>query len=179
MKEKRIWKNGVLTIQKYTSEELARMEEDARRAKLEEASRPLTDSEILRLDMRQRVNTLPIDNATAGRMIDCFPTRAEFCGEGELIAAGTRIRDDNDSSVIWRANTDLWNTEENSPQYAPTLWERVEYRDGIRVAPQAFTSTNAAGMGEYMWFGSELWKSTMAGNSYQPTVENAPWERMT
>jgi len=175
MKEKRIWKNGVLTIQKYTPEELAQMEADARRARLEEASRPLTDSEILRIDMRRRGNSLNIDNATAGRMVDYFPTMSEVCKYNELIPAKTRIRDDYDPDIIWRATVDLWNMETNSPVNAPTLWERVAYKNGIRIAPETFTSTNAAELNEYMWFGEEIWKSNIAGNTYTPEQSPATW----
>lgn len=170
------WKNGMkYELPDLTAEQLAQMEEDRINAQIAVASRPMTDSEILRLNMRSRVNSMSIDNAAAGRMMDCFPAMSEVCAEGELIRAGTRIRDEEDGGVLWRANVDLWNMPQNSPSAAKTLWECIRYRDGIRVAPEVFTSTNAAGMGEYMWFGSALWQSGMAGNVYHPAQAPAVW----
>ena len=172
----RICENGI--YRDATAEELAQMEADERRYKLEEASRPLTDTEILRLDMRQRVNSLSIDNATAGRMIDCFPTRKEFCGEGELIPAKTRIRDDKDASVIWRNNVDLWNTDENSPENAPTLWDKTAYHNGIRIIPDEIPATLAWNMDELGWRDGHVYKSGMDGNVFTVTQEDA-WEQIT
>lgn len=161
-----------------TAEELAQWEADARHMQIEEASRPLTDSEILRIDMRQRVNSLTIDNQTAGRMIDYYPTMAEVCAEGELITALTRIRDDNDPSVIWRNNVDLWNTPENSPQNAPTLWDKIAYHNGIRIIPDTIPATLAWMNGEYGWRDGHVYKSGMDGNVYLPGTQGAPWELM-
>lgn len=172
----RVYENGV--YRDATPEELVKMEAEERRYKLEESSRPLTDSEILRLDMRQRVNSLTIDNATAGRMIDCFPTMKEVCAEGALIKALTRIRDDNDASVIWRNNVDVWNTEANSPANAPTLWDRIAYHDGIRIIPDTIPATLAWMNGEFGWRDGHVYKSGMDGNVYLPGTVGAIWEQM-
>lgn len=162
-----------------TAEELAQMEAESRRVKLEEASRPLTDSEILRIDMRQRVNSLTIDNQTAGRMIDCFPTMREVCAEGALIRALTRIRDDHDASVIWRNNVDIWNTPENSPENAPTLWDRIAYHNGIRIIPDVVPATLAWMNGELGWRDGHVYKSGMDGNVYLPGTVGALWEQLS
>lgn len=143
-----------------------------------EKSKPLTDSEILRLDMRRRVNSLTIDNQTAGRMTEYFPTRSEYCAEGALIPAGTRIRDDNDASVIWRSNVDLWNTDENSPKNAPTLWDRIAYHNGIRIIPDVIPATLAWKLDELGWRDGHVYKSGMDGNVYLPGTQGAPWELM-
>lgn len=173
---KRIYDNGI--YRDMTAEELAQMEAESRRASVEEVSRPLTDSEILRIDMRQRVNSLIIDNATAGRMIDYFPTMKEVCAEGELIRALTRIRDDKDASVIWRSNVDLWNTEANSPANAPTLWDRIAYHEGIRIIPDVIPATLAWMDGELGWRDGHVYKSGMDGNVYLPGTPGVPWELM-
>lgn len=170
----RIYENGI--YRDMTADELAQMEAESRRASLEEASRPLTDSEILRIDMRQRVNSLTIDNQTAGRMIDCFPTRKEVCAEGALIPTKTRIRDDKDASVIWRSNVDLWNTPENSPANAPTLWDKIAYHNGIRIIPDVIPATLAWMNGELGWRDGHVYKSGMDGNVYLPGTQGAPWE---
>lgn len=143
-----------------------------------ESTKPLTDTELLRLDMRQRVNSLTIDNQTAGRMIDYFPTRSEYCGEGELIPAGTRVRDDKDGAILWRSTVDLWNTEENIPENAPALWEQIAYHNGIRIIPDVITSTLAWKLGELGWRDGHVYKSGMDGNVYLPGTVGAPWELM-
>lgn len=171
--------NGSIVEREPTSDELAQMEAARIEGEITDASRPLTDSEILRIDMRQRVNSLNIDNATAGRMVDCFPTRAEYCGEGELIPALTRIRDDKDATVIWRANVDLWNTTENSPENAPTLWDRIEYHNGIRIIPDTITATLAWKLGELGYRDGHVYKSGMDGNTYLPGTTGALWEQLT
>lgn len=172
---------GTLDLPEITKEEYEERQKAAE-ARLKayepiaEASRPLTESEIFRMDMRQRVNSLGIDNATAGRMTAYFPAMDEVCAAGELIKAGTRIRDDANPEIIWRASVDLWNSAENAPENAPTLWERVAYRSGIRIAPEVFTATSAAKNGELMWFGDTLYRSLMDGNVFTPQEENC-WER--
>ena len=44
--------------------------------------------------------------------------------DGSLIKAGTRI---NHGGVLFKAAVDLWDTEENNPENAPTLWEEIQY----------------------------------------------------
>lgn len=170
----RICENGV--YRDMTAEEFSQMEANAINAQIDDSSRPLTDSEILRIDMRKRVNSLSIDNATAGRMIGYFPTRAEYCAEGALIPAGTRVRDDRDASVIWRSTVDLWNTDANSPENAPTLWDKVAYHNGIRIIPDTITATLAWKLGELGYRDGHVYKSGMDGNVYLPGTTGAPWE---
>ena len=172
----RICENGV--YRDATAEELAEMDAVRIDEEIKDAGRPLTDSEILRIDMRQRVNSLTIDNQTAGRMIDYFPTMKEVCAEGALIPAKTRIRDDKDASVIWRSNVDLWNADENSPINAPTLWDKIAYHNGIRIIPDVIPATLAWMDGELGWRDGHIYKSGMDGNVYLPGTQGAPWELM-
>lgn len=139
----------------------------------------LSFDEILRIDMCQRVNSLTIDNQTAGRMIDYFPTMKEVCAEGALIPAKTRIRDDHDESVIWRSNVDVWNTEANSPANAPTLWDRISYHEGIRIIPETITATQAFALDELGWWQEHIYRSTIAANVYTPDQYAAGWELLT
>ena len=154
-------------------------EADYNRFVITESTRMLTETEVFRLDMRQRVNSLNIDNQTAGRMTDYFPTMSEVCAAGALITAKTRIRDDNDASVLWRNNVDLWNTEANNPVNAPTLWDRIAYHDGIRIIPDTIPATLAWMNGELGWRDGHVYKSGMDGNVYLPGTVGAPWEQLT
>ena len=136
---------------------------------------PLSSDEVFRLMIRKQVNSLDIDDATASRMVDYYPTLSDFAS-GALIAAKTVI---NHNGTLKRATVDLWNQDTNRPDNAPTLWEDISYKDGIRVAPETFTATNAAAMDELMWFGEHIYRSKMAGNVYTPEQYAAGWELLT
>lgn len=145
---------------------------ELRAAMLEESSRPLTLEEVQKVTLRKQVNSLDIDDATASRMVDFYPTLSDFA-DGALIAAKTII---NHNDTLKRATVDLWNQETNSPDNAPTLWEDISYKDGIRITPETFTSTNYAALDELMWFGDHIYKSKMAGNVYTPEQAPNAWE---
>ena len=58
-------------------------------------------------------------------------------GDGSLVKVNSRIYY---NGALKRATVDLWDTEENNPENAPTLWEDVKYKDGYRVIPEAIPS---------------------------------------
>lgn len=93
--------------------------------------------------------------------------------DGKLVSAGTRI---NWGGVIKRAAVDLWDTAENTPDAAPTLWEDISYRDGYRVIPETITAGTAFALDELGWWGDKLYKSKLAANVYTPEQYPAGWE---
>lgn len=113
-----------------------------------------------------------VDDRQASEGVALYP---KLTGDGTLVAAGTRV---NWRGALKKARVDLWDYETNNPDNAPTLWEDVAYREGYRIAPETFTSTNAASYGECLWFGDELWKSLMEGNVYTPAQAPTVWERV-
>lgn len=179
----RYYKNGnsvIATIGTLNLPEITKEEFDAKQAEvaaaiaayapIAEASRPLTTDEVLTMIIKKQVNSLDIPDATASRMVEYYP---ELTGDGSLIKAGTKI---NWHGQLKKAAVDLWDTEDNRPDNAPTLWADIAYRDGIRIAPETFTSTNAAALDELMWFGEHIYKSLMAGNVYTPDTAPSVWE---
>ena len=96
--------------------------------------------------------------------------------DGNLVSAGTRI---NWGGVIKRAAVDLWDTSDNTPDAAPTLWEDIDYRDGYRVIPSVITAGTAFAMGELGWWDGKLYKSKLAANVYTPEQYPAGWEEQT
>ena len=96
--------------------------------------------------------------------------------DGKLVSAGTRI---NWGGVIKRAAVDLWDTTDNTPDAAPTLWEDIDYRDGYRVIPYVITAGTAFAMDELGWWGGKLYKSLLAANVYTPEQYPAGWEEQT
>lgn len=65
----------------YTAEELEQMEADSRRARIEEAARPLSAFEVLGMLIPQQINTLDVDDNTALRMKDFYPAFESIIGQ--------------------------------------------------------------------------------------------------
>ena len=139
-------------------------------AEIAERTRPLTDEEVTALLIKQQINSLDIDDATASRMADYFPG---LTGGGALVKVGTRI---NWVGVIKRAAVDLWDTAENTPDAAPNLWEDLEYRDGVRIIPAVITVGKAFARDELGWWGDILYRSKVDANVYTPEQYAANWE---
>lgn len=160
--------NGAMV--EMTPEEISEMQAEQRKAELAEKSRPLTESEINRLFIVQNINTVITDDATASRAVEFHP---EMKYDGSLIAAKTRI---NWKGTLKRAAVDIWDTEANNPDNAPTLWEDIAYRDGFRIIPEVITATLAFSEGECGWWGDKLYRSKVTGNAYTPEVCPDNWE---
>ncbi len=94
---------------------------------------------------------------------------------GELIKGGTRI---NWNGVVKKAASDLWDTEDNNPDNAPTLWEDIAYKEGYRIIPEVITSTAAFAMGEYGWWKDVLYKSLMDANVWTPDQNPDVWDEV-
>lgn len=114
-----------------------------------------------------------LDDKTASTAAPLFPKLKQ---NGELVKAGTRI---NWNGVIKKAAVDLWDTVENNPDNAPTLWETIEYRDGYRNIPATITVTTMFAKDECGWWNGVLYKSLIASNVYTPEQYPAGWEAVT
>lgn len=115
------------------------------------------------------------DNATdaqASVAVFVYPSLKE---NSSLIKAGTRI---NWNGAIKRAAVDLWDTKENNPENAPTLWEDINYKDGYRIIPNVITAGTAFETNECGWWGDILYKSIIASNVYTPEQYPAGWEKV-
>lgn len=113
-----------------------------------------------------------LDDATASTAPDMFPRLKE---NGTLVKVGTRI---NWNGTVKKAAVDLWDTNENNPDNAPTLWADLEYRDGYRIIPETITVTTAFLAGEYGWWGDTLYRSKKDANVYTPAVRPDDWEKV-
>lgn len=111
-----------------------------------------------------------LDDATASTAATLFPGLKQ---DGSLVKAGTRI---NWGGTVKRASVDLWDTEANNPDNAPTLWADLDYRDGYRIIPETITVTTAFSEGECGWWGDTLYRSRVNGNVYTPAVYPDNWE---
>ena len=109
------------------------------------------------------------DDKVASQAVLLSPSLKE---DGGLISAGTRIRY---NGVLKRASVDLWDTKENNPDNAPSLWEDVMYRDGIRIIPDVITVTSAFEKGELGWWNDVVYESLISANVYTPEQYPAGW----
>lgn len=111
-----------------------------------------------------------LDDRTASEGAALFP---RLKADGSLVSAGTRI---NWNGVLKQAAVDLWDTTENNPDNAPTLWVDIAYRDGVRIIPETITAAQAFAKGELGWWDGHVYKSGMDGNVWTPGTQGAPWE---
>lgn len=111
-----------------------------------------------------------LDDKDASTAPALFPALKQ---DGQLVKAGTRI---NWGGVVKRASVDLWDTADNDPDHAPTLWEDILYRDGIRIIPEVITVGTAFADGELGWWGDTLYRSKLPANVYTPVQYPDGWE---
>ena len=130
----------------------------------------MTRNEALRLRATVEQAAASLDDQTASEGAALFP---RLKGDGSFVSAGTRI---NWGGVIKRAAVDLWDTAENTPDAAPTLWEDIDYRVGYRVIPPVITAGTAFALDELGWWDGKVYKSLLAANVYTPEQYPAGWE---
>ena len=111
-----------------------------------------------------------VDDKTASIAPELFDRLKE---DGSLVEVGTRI---NWNGTLKKAAVDLWDTAENNPDNAPTLWEYILYRAGYRIIPDVITVTLKFSEGETGWWGETLYRSKVDSNVYTPAVYPDNWE---
>lgn len=106
----KIYENGV--YRDMTSEEIAEMEDANARYEAEEKHRPLSLEEVQTMFIRQQVNILAVDDATALRMTAFYPewesgkayTAENGCPVGyKIVRAGKlwKLRQEHNSQDNW------------------------------------------------------------------------------
>lgn len=116
--------------------------------------------------------SVSLDDKTVSTTPDVLP-RMKF--DGKLIKNGIRI---NWNGTIKRAAVDLWDNEQSTPDAAPSLWEDVLYKDGIRIIPETITVGLAFSKNEQGWWEDELYESTADNNVYTPDQYPDWWEKV-
>lgn len=114
----KICENGV--IRDMTADELSAMQAEAARAEAHERHRPLTESEVSRLIIRQQINTLDVDDQTAVRMTEFYPAWES----GQAYTAGYKVQY---GGKLWRCiqahtSQDSWAPSTDTA----SLWERID-----------------------------------------------------
>lgn len=123
-----------------------------------------------RLNTVIKVSRELVDDKTASIVPEMYGRLKE---DGSLVEHGTRI---NWNGNLKKAAVDLWDTKENNPDNAPTLWADLLYRLGHRIIPEVITVTLAFSNGETGWEGDVLYRSKKDANVYPPSVRPEDWE---
>lgn len=111
-----------------------------------------------------------IEDKLASQAVELSPTLKQ---DSSLIKSGTRI---NWNGVLKRASVDLWDTIGNNPDNAPTLWEDILYKDGIRIIPETITAGTAFAKNELGWWEDKIYISLIDNNVWTPTTYAAGWQ---
>ena len=111
-----------------------------------------------------------IEDKVASQAVELSPTLKQ---DSSLIKSGTRI---NWNGVLKRASVDLWDTIGNNPDNAPTLWEDILYKDGIRIIPETITAGTAFAKNELGWWEDKIYISLIDNNVWTPTTYAAGWQ---
>lgn len=127
-------------------------------------------AEALRLRAIVEMAAVSLDDKTASEGAMLFPRLKR---NGALVPAGTRI---NWNGTVKKAAVDLWDTAGNTPDNAPSLWEDIAYREGIRIIPDTITAATAFAKGEQGWWKDALYTSLLDANVYTPEQYPAGWE---
>lgn len=117
-------------------------------------------------------SAVEMTDANASTLPEMFPTLKR---NGELVKNGTRI---NWNGRLKRAAVDLWDTIENDPDHAPTLWENIDYRNGYRTIPEVITAGLAFTKGELGWWKDAVWESLQDNNVWNPEQFAAGWKKL-
>lgn len=94
---------------------------------------------------------------------------------GDLVKVGTRI---NWNGTLKRAAVDLYDTAENNPDNAPTLWENIDYKEGYRIVPETITAGTAFSKDEYGWWKDTLYISLIDNNVWTPEQYPTGWKQV-
>lgn len=126
-----------------TSEEIAAIETEARKADLMERSRPLTAEEVSQMLLTQQVNVLEVDDNTALRMKEFYPKWTE----GIAYAVGLKVRH---GDRLWKCRQAHTAQVSWEPEVATSLWEQVcERHDGSLEDPIPYSGGMALEEGKY------------------------------
>ena len=111
-----------------------------------------------------------LDDKDASMSAELYPHLKQ---DGSLVEAGTRI---NWRGEVMKAAAALWDTAENDPDHAPNLWQKLDYRDGIRIIPEVIYLAQAFSKNELGWWGDVIYRSKKDTNVYPPPQEPDDWE---
>lgn len=127
-----------------TPDEIASMHAENTKVMLMERTRPLTESEVSRLLIKQQINTLSVDDNTALRMVEFYPAWESE----QAYTAGYKVQY---GGKLWRCiqahtSQDSWAPSTDTA----SLWERIdETHTGEQYDPIPYDGNMALTAGLY------------------------------
>lgn len=149
----KINENGI--IRDMTHEEIAALQEAQARAEAEEKHRPLSQEEVTTMLLRQQINTLVVDDATAYRMREFYPEWAE----GQSYTVGHKLLYGGSLYKVIQAHTSQagWKPGVGTE----SLFTRIdETHDGTKYDPIPYNGNMELFAGKYY---------TQSGQTYHCT----------
>ena len=149
----KIYDNGV--IRDMTTDEIAGMQEAAARAEAEEKRRPLSVGEVQDMLIRQQINTLTVDDATAYRMREFYP----MWEAGKDYPVGYKLTYNGELYRVVQAHT-------SQASWLPgagteSLYTRInEQHDGSKYDPIPYNGNMALESGKFYAQGGVTYKCT-------------------
>ena len=114
-----------------------------RRMVLEEKYRPLTESEVNRMLIRQQINTISVDDTTALRMVEFYPEWAA----NTAYDAGYKVQY---GGKLWRCVQAHTSQNGWEPEKTPALWTEIcETHAGTEDDPIPYSGNMALESGRY------------------------------
>ena len=134
----------------------------------------LTKADAIAFRKQIEAAALNLDDKGASMSADFY---SDMTYSGNLIPAGKRI---NHNGKLYKAAADLWDREENNPDNAPSLWEEIQYHNGVRIIPEVITVTTAFSLNElgYWEADGKVYKSLLDANVYTPAAYPQGWEEV-
>ena len=156
--------DGVLY--EMTTEEIAAQETKRKTFEVAERTRPLTESEVSRMLIAQKINTLSVDDNTALRMVEFYPEWAS----GVAYTTGYKVQR---GGKLWRCVQAHTSQADWTPDATPALWVVVsidEYPEWV----QPTGAHDAYNTGDKVSYNGKHYVCTIDGNAYAPDVYG--WE---
>lgn len=162
----KIYENGI--IREMTAEEIAAMQDAVARAEAEEKHRPLSLAEVQEMLVRQQINTLAVDDATAYRMREFYPAWAA----GQSYSVGYKLLYGSKLYKVVQAHTsqDGWRPGTGTE----SLYARIdETHDGTKYDPIPYDGNMAIEAGKYYSQDGVTYRGTRdtVNPVYQPLAE--------
>lgn len=138
-------------ILEMSTEEITAMEEAAAQQAAAERHRPLTDTEVMDMLIRQQINTLTVDDQTALRMRRYYPVFSELIGQ--TVLEGTKFRADSseDADLYKVIQPELLMQEQYPPGVGTeSLYTRIdEDHSGDKYDPVPYDGNMELEAGKY------------------------------
>ena len=134
-----------------TTEEITAMQDEAKKAEIQEKFRPLTAEEVTAMLVRQQINTIAVDDQTALRMRIYYPTFSDLVVQTVKKCTKFRATDSEDAHLYTVIQPELTIQEHYPPGTGTeSLYTRIdEQHGGTKYEPIPYNGNMALQSGKY------------------------------